>query len=107
MIRLTWREYLTLRSISHGHDRVSIMAITGFSEETAKRTARILLDKLAVPSVNRKSQAAYALAVRLGYEYGYLSNGQSETYTSWPGMREQPHGPECYQARCCRCDGAE
>jgi hypothetical protein len=105
MIRLTWREYLTLRSISFGHDRPSIMAITGFSEETAKRTARNLLDKFAVPNTNRKSQATYALAVRHGYEYGYLTTGDQPKYQPWPGMKEHPHGPACYRARRCHCDG--
>jgi hypothetical protein len=105
MIRLTWREYLTLRGISHGHDRPTIVDTCGFSEITAKRVARDLLDKLAVPAGNRQSQAAYALAVRYGFEHGYLINGQPARYTVWPGMKEQPHGPDCYQARRCRCDG--
>ena|SRR5687768_10827734 len=105
MIRLTWREYLTLRSISFGHDRPSIMAVTGFSEETAKRTARELLDKFEVPQGSRQSPSAYALAVRHGYEHGYLTTGDQPKYPPWPGMKETPHGPECYRARRCRCDG--
>ena len=105
MIQLTWREYFTLRSISHGHDRPAIMAITGFSEEMAKRTARELLDKFQVPRAIRKSQAAYALAVRLGFEYGYLERGQPDKYVAWPGMKEAAHGPDCYRSRACRCGG--
>jgi hypothetical protein len=105
MIRLTWREYLTLRGISHGFDRPSIMLVTGFSEEIAKRVSKELLDKFAVPTNIRKSQAAYALAVRLGFEHGYLTNGDHRRYQSWPGMKEVAHGPDCYRARRCQCDG--
>jgi hypothetical protein len=105
MIRLTWREYLTLRGISHGFDRPSIMHITGFSDETAKRVAKDLLDKFAVPANIRQSPSAYALVVRHGFEHGYLANADHPQYPPWPGMKETPHGPDCYRARRCRCDG--
>lgn len=106
MIRLTWREYLTLRAISFGLDRPTIMSVTGLSEETAKRVSRCLLDKFDVPADIRRSQAAYALAVRLGYEHGYLTVRDDCIYRAWPGMKETPHEAECYRARQCLCDGA-
>jgi hypothetical protein len=110
MIRLTIREWQILRGISFGWSHAILADNIERSRSSVNKHADSLFIKLRIERKDgqqHRPHTSNGLAVRLGYEHGFLCNGDRQTVS--PPFEEWVRGAHpagCYRARLCRCDGA-
>lgn len=110
MIRLTPREWQVLRGISFGWSQQILADTIDLSRSSICKQAENLFTTLDITRQEGQAHRPHTsngLAVRLGYEHGFLCNGDlpsvSPPFEEWP---RGAHPAECFRARYCRCDGA-
>jgi hypothetical protein len=111
MIRLTVREWQALRALSFGWSHQILADQLDRSRSNVCKQVDNLFMKLGIArqeGQQHRPHTSNGLAVRLGYEHGFLCNGDLPTVS--PPFEEWVRGAHpagCYRARRCRCDGAE